>query len=153
MKRLVAIAIVSLGGCGVAATSSSDLVPASSMASTARPEPLAPTVVHPVAPPRDWPHAFPILGGGVPREPPAMGPVHVALLAYLERDVAAIDASYREALTREGWTVSEDVADGEIRRFVAGHDAESVAVSIYADGSATIVQTMQIPAADSESER
>ena len=82
-----------------------------------------------------------------------MGPVHVALLAYIERDVGAIDASYREVLTREGWTFSEDVADGEVRRFVAEHDAESVAVSIYADGSATIVQTMQLLAADSESER
>jgi hypothetical protein len=74
-----------------------------------------------------------------------MGPVRVALLAYPERDAIATDRAYREALASAGWTVADAPAgDGLAHRFVATREAASVSVSIYRDGSDTIVQTMQL---------
>lgn len=101
----------------------------------------------PTTAPPDWPEGFPTVAGGVPRAAPAMGPVHVALIAYPGRDVIAIDRAYRDALAAGGWTVTDAPAGGgEANRFVAEHDGSSVSVSLYRDGIDAIVQTMQLDA-------
>jgi hypothetical protein len=105
----------------------------------------------PTTAPPEWPTDLPTVPGGVPRAAPAMGPVRVALLAYPRRDVATIERSYRDALAEAGWSVEDAAAGGgEAHRFVAGHDGESVSMSIYRDGADTIVQTMQLGGAETE---
>ncbi len=100
----------------------------------------------PTSTPPDWPEGFPAVPGGAPRAAPTMGPVRVALIAYPSRDVNTTDRAYRDALAAAGWTVEDAPADAEAHRFVAAHESESVSVSIYRDGSDTIVQTMQLEA-------
>jgi hypothetical protein len=128
------------------------------VASNGDPRPSAPPTSLPAAPPTThvieasapsaWPHGFPIVSGGVPRDAPAMGPVHVAVLAYAERDLETTDRAYRDALGAAGWIVRDEAGDEGAHRFVAEHDRESVSVSIYPDGASTVVQTMQLDAAE-----
>lgn len=154
MRSLVAALVILSGGCCLPTredTSARAAAPSAAPVAIAAP---APSASRPTAAPPEWPASFPAVPGGVPRPAPSMGPVRVALVAYPERTVVAIDRAYRDALAESGWTVTDAAAgDGSAHRFVAERAGASVSVSIYRDGSDAIVQTMQLtlPGADGAS--
>ena len=101
--------------------------------------------------PPNWPTSFPRVPGGTPRSAPPMGPVRVGLLAYPGREPASLRDAYRDALTAAGWTLDDSRAGGdEAIRFTAAREGASVSVSVYRDGTGTIVQTMQLAAAGAQ---
>lgn len=135
--RIVVIAGVLLG-CG--ATPSEPPPPTTH----ATPAPVAASAPSPAAPPTTWPAGFPTVEGGRAETPPPMGPVRVGLLAYEGRAPDALASAYRALLEAGGWSIEEGASTDDARRFVAAHGEESVTVSIYRDGAATLVQTMQL---------
>lgn len=100
----------------------------------------------PTVPPGTWPTGFPAVEGGRAAEAPPMGPVRVGLLAYEGQAPEVLESAYRAALAAAGWSIEDGASTSEARRFVAAQGTESVTVSIYRDGAATLVQTMQLAA-------
>ncbi len=98
--------------------------------------------------PDDWPVDFPAVPGGSRVPSPPMGPIHVAVLAYEDREPSELATAYQTALEAAGWAVPAGAREQEAEavRFVAVRAANSVSVSIYRDGTSTYVQTMQLSA-------